>query len=238
MPSTTATTNTNLSNLGFADDILLISGSLKHTTTMLDDFTTATTAHGFHRHSTKTKKVISHTTSKNQKHNNMVTVQVMNIETHPAVGNIKYLGQLTSFNSAVPVEFDYRIKCAWAAFTSQRQGLSPKYCDATVWYVDDDGREMKKKLQPRMMRMIIQTKRNPLHVLQLRTPRTSTKSPTTNHTTQIQGKTRPRSTHMTPTSKRKATKTPTATLLVMKFRARTRTGTVGRIHSASNAQSK
>ena len=29
----------NLSNLRFADDIILISGSLKHTTTLQDDFT-------------------------------------------------------------------------------------------------------------------------------------------------------------------------------------------------------
>ena len=36
--------NTNLSNLRFADDILLNSGSLKHTTTVLDELTTATTA--------------------------------------------------------------------------------------------------------------------------------------------------------------------------------------------------
>ena len=35
--------NTNLSNLRFAVDILLFSGSLKHATTMLDDLTTTTT---------------------------------------------------------------------------------------------------------------------------------------------------------------------------------------------------
>ena len=55
--------NTNLSNLRFADDILLISGSLKHTTTMADDLTTATTAHGLQLHPTKTQ-IISNTTSK------------------------------------------------------------------------------------------------------------------------------------------------------------------------------
>ena len=36
----------NLSNLRFADDILLISGSLKRTIFLLDDLATATTAHG------------------------------------------------------------------------------------------------------------------------------------------------------------------------------------------------
>ena len=38
----------------FADDTLLISGSLKHTTTMLDDLTKATTAHGLQLHARKT----------------------------------------------------------------------------------------------------------------------------------------------------------------------------------------
>ena len=48
-------TSTNLSNLRFEDDILLISGSLKHTTTMPDDFTTATEAHGLDLHPRKRK---------------------------------------------------------------------------------------------------------------------------------------------------------------------------------------
>ena len=46
-------TSTNLSNLRFADDILLISGSLKHTTNVLDDLTTATRAQGLELHPRK-----------------------------------------------------------------------------------------------------------------------------------------------------------------------------------------
>ena len=46
-----------LSYLKFADDILLISGSLKHTTTMLDDLITATSAHGLQLQPTKTKNI-------------------------------------------------------------------------------------------------------------------------------------------------------------------------------------
>ena len=91
--------NTDLSHLRFADDSLLISGSLKHTTTMLDDFITAT-AHGLQLHTTKTG-IISTTTSKTRK-NNTVTVQGMNIEFLPPEGKIKCL----------QVEFEHRIKCA------------------------------------------------------------------------------------------------------------------------------
>ena len=58
--------SSNLSNLRFAGDMLLISGSPKHTTTKLDDLTTATTAHGLQLRATKTK-IISSATSKNRK---------------------------------------------------------------------------------------------------------------------------------------------------------------------------
>ena len=73
--------DTNFSFLRFADDIVLISGSLKHTTSVLDEFTTATTAHGLQRHLTKTK-IISNTTSKLER-GNTVALQGMNIEIPP-----------------------------------------------------------------------------------------------------------------------------------------------------------
>ena len=80
----------------FADDTLLrISGSLKHTTTMLDDLTTA---HSLQLHSTKTKN-ISNTTSTPQK--NTEAVQGMNIEILPRAGKNKYLSQLITFKMRV-----------------------------------------------------------------------------------------------------------------------------------------
>ena len=106
--------------------ILLNSGSLKHTTTMLDDLTKATTVHGLQQHSTKTK-IISHTTLK-ARNNNAVAIQGMHIEILPPEGKIKYLGQLITVKNAVQVEFDSRIKCAWATSMSHRQELtSPRY---------------------------------------------------------------------------------------------------------------
>ena len=42
--------DTNLSDPKFANDVLLVSGTLKHTTTKLNDLTTATTAHGLQQH--------------------------------------------------------------------------------------------------------------------------------------------------------------------------------------------
>ena len=181
---TQVTTESNLSSttlartspiFRFADDILLVSGSLKHTTTMLDKLIAATTAHGLQLHTRKRKS--SPTRHQNLQKRNTVAVQVLNIEIPPREGKTKYLGQLTPFKNAVQIELDTRIKCAGATFTSHRQELtSPTYSlrdrlklfDATVTRsilhasgtrtVTD---EMKKKLettQRRMMRMIIQTK--------------------------------------------------------------------------------
>ena len=104
-----------LPHLRFARDILLISGSLKHATTVLDDLTTATTAHGLQLHPTNTKNIT-------------VAVQMESIEILPPEKKTKHLCQLITFKNAVQVEFDHRIKCAWATFTSHRQELtSPKY---------------------------------------------------------------------------------------------------------------
>ena len=120
--------DTNLSNLRFADDILLLRGPLKHTPTMLDDLTTATTAHHTTCKFQPTKsKIISNTTSKHRR-SNFVAVQRVNIEILPPEGKIKFLGQLITFENAVQVEFEHRFKCAWATSRSHRQELtSPKY---------------------------------------------------------------------------------------------------------------
>ena len=95
---------------------LLISGSLKHTTTMLDDLTTGTRAHGLQVHPAKTQ-IVSTATSKR---GNTVAVQGMNVEILPPERKIKYLGQLFTFKSAEQVAFEHRIKCAWVTFTSHR----------------------------------------------------------------------------------------------------------------------
>ena len=69
----------------------------------------------------------SNTTSKRGR-GNTVAVQGMNIEILPLQGKIKYFGQLVNFKNAEEVEFEHRIKCAWATFTSHRQELtSPTY---------------------------------------------------------------------------------------------------------------
>ena len=59
--------NMNLSILRLMNDILLIGGSLKHATTMLDDLITATTEHGQLQHSTKGQSVCDKTIMNEEK---------------------------------------------------------------------------------------------------------------------------------------------------------------------------
>ena len=105
--------DTIFSFLRFADDIIHISRSPKHTTTMQDHLITAIPAHGLQLHPVKS---ISNKISSARK-NSTVAVQ-WNLEILPLDGEIKYLGQLITFQHSVQVVFDHRVNCAWAAFTS------------------------------------------------------------------------------------------------------------------------
>ena len=92
------------------------------------------------------------------------------------MGKPKCFGHATSFENAVQIEFDHRIKCAWETFTSHRQSPKDPLRD-TLKFFDATGtpsllhakvtstvtEDVKKKLRTthrRMMRMIIQTKEN------------------------------------------------------------------------------
>ena len=68
--------------LTLADAILLIIGPLKHTTSMPDDLTTATTAHGLQLYTTKTRIISDHRHDIKRK-KNTVAAQGMNIEILP-----------------------------------------------------------------------------------------------------------------------------------------------------------
>ena len=81
--------NTNLSDIRFAVDILVISDSLKHTTTIQDDFPTATTTHDLQLHFTKIT-IISNTTSKCGR-SNTLTVEDVSIEICPSEGKNQIL---------------------------------------------------------------------------------------------------------------------------------------------------
>ena len=97
-------------------------GSLMHTTTMPDDLTTATIAHGLQVHTTKTN-IISNATLKRGR-GNAVAVQGMNVEILPPERKIKYFGQFITFKNAAQDEFcKHRIKCAWGTIHESQAGV-------------------------------------------------------------------------------------------------------------------
>ena len=84
-----------LPSLGFADDILLISGSLKQTTTKLDDFIITTMACSLQRHHTK-KHLQHHSKTTSKQHGSSSTDEHRDLVSR----------------RSVQVEVDHRIKCA------------------------------------------------------------------------------------------------------------------------------
>ena len=98
----------------------------------------------------------------------------------PPGGNIQYSGQLITFKNAVQVEFDQRIWCAWAKFTSHRQKstswkyplrdrLNPFNVTATpslfnargTWKMTVDMKQSFQTTERRMMIIIMQKRRKP-----------------------------------------------------------------------------
>ena len=175
--------DTNLSNLRFADDILLVGGSLKHTTTMLDDLTTAATAHGLPLHLTKTQ-IISHTTSK-RRMGNTVAVQGMNIEILTPEGDVGNIHELD-----VTKEPTERQTQTFRLFQEEAPD------NATT---DDEEDHVDKKKKQVQVTLLL--------------PRASTTPPTSNptHPTTNRWTTRLRTTTLTSVSTKKAATKQTAT---------------------------
>ena len=150
---------------------------MKHTTTMLDELCTATTAHGLQLHPTKTQ-IISNTASKRGRFNTL-TVQRMNIEILRPEGETKHLGQLTTFKKTL-------YKSSWSTTSNVRGQHSrapqqelkfPKYplrdtlklFDANLtpsqlyasrtWTMTEELKKTLQTTQRRMTRMIVQTER-------------------------------------------------------------------------------
>ena len=114
-----------------------------------------------------------------------MAVQGMNIEIQPPEGKIYYLHQLITYQNAVQVEFEHRIKCAWATFTSHRQELtSPKYPLRDRLKLWNDTVTPSLFCASGTWTMTEETKKNTIQVnVQLRMPRGSTIPPTSNPTT-------------------------------------------------------
>ena len=160
-----------LTNLRFADDVMLFATSKGQIQNMMCEFKEATEKVGLTIHPNKTK-IFSNESSMNSDTKRYIKIGDLDIEI------LKYLGQRISFYQQETLEIKSRIRAAWTTFRKYRQELiSKKYMlklrlrlfDATVsptlcyasgtWSLSREHERMIQSTQRKMLRLIIQTKR-------------------------------------------------------------------------------
>ena len=166
-----------LTNLRFADDVMLFATSKEQIRKMLCGFKKTTEKVGLRIHPDKTK-ILSNQSTINSDTKEHLEVDDMNIEILTRNESVKYLGQRISFYQQETTEIKSRIRAAWATFHKYRQELTSKnymfkhrvrLFDATVsptvcyaagtWAPNKEHERMIQSTQRKMLRLIIQTKR-------------------------------------------------------------------------------
>ena len=109
-----------LTNLRFADDVLLFSTSLEKLREMLCEFKISTETVGLGTHPDKTK-ILS-----NQDKVKAKEITVDKIEVLAKGDSARYLGQKITFEDQETEEIKNRLKAAWAAINKYRQELTSK----------------------------------------------------------------------------------------------------------------
>ena len=170
-----------LTNLRFADDVLLIGTSLRQLKQMLIDLKEAAMKRGLLLHPGKTKILSNATKRAGRPKDSHVKVGNMNIEVVPYEGKVKYLGRQVSFDRPHDVEVEHRINMAWTSFMAQRDELTNKryslnarlrLFDATVsnvflygsttWVLTQELTDRVRRVQRKMLRMILGSRRRQL----------------------------------------------------------------------------
>ena len=116
---------TRLTNLRFADDVLVVGSSLKQVTEMLRLLKAETGRCGLELHPEKTK-IISSTNRQNRPRSKYAQVGDMKIEVLARTGEIKYLGRQITFTDAQRAEMKNRLRGAWAKFMEHKDELTKK----------------------------------------------------------------------------------------------------------------
>ena len=160
-----------LTNLRFADDVLLFSTSLEKLREMLCEFKTSTEAVGLGIHPDKTKILSNQDKIKAKE----ITVDNIKIEVLEKSDSAKYFGQKITFEEQETEEVKNRLKAAWPAFHKYRQELTSKdyrlchrlrlfnmvvtptmtYASGT-WTLTQKHEQMIKTQQRKMLRLIVQ----------------------------------------------------------------------------------
>ena len=163
-----------LTNLRFADDVLLFSTSLEKLREMLCEFKASTEIVGLGIHPNKTNALSNQEKVKTKE----VTVSNVKIQVLAKGDSARYLGQKITFEEQETEEIKNRLKAALSAFHKYRQELTSKdyrlchrlrlfnmvitptmtYASGT-WTLTQKHEQMIKTAQRKMLRLILQTKR-------------------------------------------------------------------------------
>ena len=114
-----------LTNLRFADDVMLFATSKEQIQKMMNEFKKATEKVGLRIHPDKTK-ILSNQSTINSNTKRHIEVGEMSIEILSKNESVKYLGQRISFHQQETLEIKSRIRAAWATFHKYRQELTLK----------------------------------------------------------------------------------------------------------------
>ena len=112
-----------LTNLRFADDVMLFATSKEQIRKMMCEFKKATEKVGLRIHRDK-RKILSNQSNMNSDTKRYIKVCEMSIEILTKNESVKYLGQRISFHQQETLEIKSRIRAAWATFHKYRQELT------------------------------------------------------------------------------------------------------------------
>jgi len=112
-----------LTNLRFADDLLLIATSLQDLERMIGDLALYGSEFGLQMHPQKTKILSNVPDNRRRSVPTQVTVGPLNIEVVGFKGYTKYLGRRFSFHNAHGLEVEHRISNAWKKFFAYKHVL-------------------------------------------------------------------------------------------------------------------
>ena len=163
-----------LTNMRFADDVLLFASSKEQLREMLCEFKQSTEKVGLRILPGKTK-ILSNQSSNIRKE---IEIDYIKVEILTREESTKYLGQMITFQQQETTEIRNRIRAAWATFHKYRQELTSRIYmlrhrlrlfDAVVsptmnyasgtWTLTKEHETMIQSTQRKMLRFIIQTKR-------------------------------------------------------------------------------
>ena len=118
---------TRMTNLRFADDVLVIGRSLSQISHMLELIYLEGKICGLQLHPDKTKIISSTNRTQGRPKSRYISIGDMRIEVLPRDSSIKYLGRQINFGTLHEDELGFRLRAGWAKFAQHKQELISRH---------------------------------------------------------------------------------------------------------------